>query len=541
MLLLESVAAQTPSFTFHGATWFDFFGTSVHGAGDVNRDGFPDVIVGAPSDSRARGFVQVLSGKDGIVLHTFSGDAINDQFGAAVGGAGDVDKDGYADILVGAPLDDNKGAQSGMVRVFSGRTGNILFTRDGDAAGDYLGQSVSGAGDVNKDGHADFIAGAAININGSQKGYARVYSGKDGSTLYTFRGDSAGDRFGTAVSGAGDLNKDGYDDILVGAPSDDNKGSQSGMARAFSGKDGKILFSVDGGAAGDEFGVSLDGAGDVDNDTFPDLIVGAWKADNQAMNNAGSARVVSGKDGSTLYTFLGDSASDLFGVSVAGGSDLDGDGRPDLLVGAHFDDDNGAQSGSARAFSGKDGKTLFTIFGDKASDQFGFSVSDVGDLNGDGFAEIIVGAPEADSSPINNDGLARIHSGSKAVLSADVFAIQFTNPGRQNLTMDAGKTNASRLYWIFGSITGIKPGVTLGSVHIPLNPDIYTDLALALPSPFFVGFRGTLDANGRATAAFVVPKNLPPSAGGTLFHAGLVYDAANNFYLASNAVPLRLY
>ncbi len=117
-----------------------------------------------------------------------------------------------------------------------------LYTFNGDSAGDYLGFSVGGAGDVNKDGHADLIVGAPGDANnGTDSGSARVLSGKDGKILYTFNGDSASDYFGRSVAGAGDVNKDGYPDLIVGAPFDANNGTNSGSARVLSGKDGKVL------------------------------------------------------------------------------------------------------------------------------------------------------------------------------------------------------------------------------------------------------------------------------------------------------------
>ena len=144
-----------------------------------------------------------------------------------------------------------------------------IYTFDGDSAGDELGRSVSGAGDVNGDGFDDLIVG----FRG-----ARVFSGADGSIIYTFHGDSAGDQFGYSVSGAGDVNGDGFDDLIVGAQGDDNNGTTSGSARVLSGVDGSILYTFNGDSASDWFGNSVSGAGDVDGDGYADLIVGAFLA-----------------------------------------------------------------------------------------------------------------------------------------------------------------------------------------------------------------------------------------------------------------------
>ena len=171
------------------------------------------------------------------------------------------------------------------------------------------------------------------------------------TTLYTFYGDSAGDEFGWSLSGAGDVNGDGVPDFIVGVRLDDNNGKNSGSARVFSGFDGSVLFTFNGDSADDRFGTSVSGAGDVDGDGFADLIVGAFRDDNNG-TDSGSARVLSGFDGSVLHTFDGDSAGDIFGFSVSGAGDVDGDGFDDLIVGAPFDDNNGTDSGSARVIAG---------------------------------------------------------------------------------------------------------------------------------------------------------------------------------------------
>ena len=406
VLLTVFVCAQAPSqsvlYTFNGDSPGDVFGASVSGAGDVNGDGFADLIVGAPNDDNngtSSGSARVLSGVDGSVLYTFDGDSAGDEFGISVSGAGDVNGDGYDDLIVGAPFDDNNGTGSGSARVFSGVDGSILYTFNGDSAGDWFGYSVSGAGDVDGDGFADVIVGAlSDDNNGSNSGSARVFSGLDGSVLYTFYGDSAGDCFGLSVSGAGDVNGNGYADLIVGAYLDDNNGSQSGSARIFSGADGSILYTFDGDSAGDVFGISVSGVEDVNGDGYHDVIVGALFDDNPYTGTtSGSARVFSGVDGSVLYTFYGDSASDRFGFSVSGAGDVNGDGFADLIVGAYQEKSPWPLPGYARAFSGLDGIVLYTLDGDSPGDHLGISVSGAEDVNGDGFDDLIVGAYGADA------------------------------------------------------------------------------------------------------------------------------------------------
>ncbi len=234
--------------------------------------------------------------------------------------------------------------------------------------------------DTDKDGIPDEVDSAPTNI--ALPGFSR---------LYTLNGDSANDYYGRSVSAAGDVNNDGYDDVIIGAYADDNTGADSGSARIVSGTNGSILYTFNGDGAYDNFGYSVSAAGDVNNDGYADVIVGAYGDDNTG-SSSGSARVFSGANGSILYTFNGDSASDYLGYSVSAAGDVNGDGYGDVMVGALYDDNNGTDSGSARVFSGVNGSILYTFNGDSASDYFGYSVSSAGDVNNDGYADVIVGA-----------------------------------------------------------------------------------------------------------------------------------------------------
>jgi hypothetical protein len=362
----------------------DSFGSAMDNAGDVNKDGVDDLIVGAHTDSTrgtSAGAAYVLSGANGSTLFTFYGDNSLDWLGRSVAGAGDVNGDGYPDLVVGAYGDDNTGDGAGSARVFSGANGAVLYTFDGQAAGDGFGFAVSGAGDVNGDGRADILVGAFQNDStGNNAGAAYIYSGANGSLLYTFNGDSAGDNFGWAVSNIGDVNGDDHDDVAVGAPYDDDNGSLSGSMRVFSGSDGSILYTLIGDQAGDLLGSSIGKIGDVDGDGHPDIIAGAYLADPNG-SAAGMARVFSGANGNSLYTFIGDKSGNYFGVSVSGAGDVNHDGRADVIVGS------GNGSGKARVFSGMDGSVLYSFMGDAF---LGAAVCDAGDLNGDGYADMAV-------------------------------------------------------------------------------------------------------------------------------------------------------
>jgi len=400
-------------FTRNGDSASDWLGYAVSGAGDVNGDGYPDVIVGAYGDDNngaGSGSARIYSGLDSSILYTFNGDSAGDELGISVSGAGDVNSDGYADVILGAYGDDNTAGNAGSARVFSGINGNILYTFNGDSGGDFFGYSVDGAGDVNNDGYADIIVGAYGDDNiVTDTGSARVFSGSDGSVLYTFIGDEANDHFGLSVGSAGDINNDGYADVIVGANQAKNTSVITGSARVFSGMDGSVLYTFYGDNSVDYFGGSVGHAGDVNNDGYDDVIVGANGDDNNG-NRSGSARVFSGANGDILYTFNGDHAEDYFGQSVAGAGDVDKDGYDDVMVGAYRDDNNGNGSGSARVLSGIDGSILYTLNGDSTTDSFGVSVSGAGDVNADGYADVIVGAYEDDNNG-SSSGSARVFSG----------------------------------------------------------------------------------------------------------------------------------
>jgi hypothetical protein len=397
--------------TFTGEAADDNFGYSVSGAGDVDNDGYADVIVGAPYNDVggiSAGRAYVYSGQTGGVLWTFTGEAAGDYLGWSVSGAGDVNNDGYADLIVGAPYNDGGGMSAGRAYVYSGQTGGLLYTFTGEASYDNCGHSVSGAGDVTNDGYDDLIVGSpGYDAGGADHGRAYVYTGQLGFLYRTFTGESAGDRLGSSVSGAGDMNHDGYHDVIIGAPYNDQGGDNAGRSYVHSGQTGAFLFIFAGGWTNCYFGYSVSGVGDLNDDGFDDVIVGAPGYD-WPVAGAGRAYVYSGQTGSVLASFFGDAASDNLGCSVSGAGDVNNDGHKDLIVGVFLSDETGTDAGRADIYSGHTGVMCFT--GAAAGDHLGYSVSGAGDVNNDGYDDLIVGAPHHDH-PRSNCGVTYVYSG----------------------------------------------------------------------------------------------------------------------------------
>ncbi len=571
VILVESLVGQSVLYTFHGGHPVGRLGRSVSDAGDVNGDGYADIIVGGLGMTES---VRVFSGLSGSTLYAFDGDPAYYDFDRSVSGAGDVNGDGYPDLVVGVAGQRIFQNLLGNAKVYSGLDGAVLYSIDGDppapaAPDDFFGWSVSGAGDVDGDGYADFIVGAfRDDNNGGNSGSARVFSGVNGTALYTFNGDSPFDQFGYSVSDAGDVNGDGYADLIVGASNDDNTGNDSGSARVFSGVNGVILYSHDGDSAGDFFGRSVSSAGDVNGDGNADFIVGAPRDDNEG-RFTGSASVFSGVNGTALHIFDGVSSDSSvvfaqgLGGSVSGAGDVNGDGYPDLIVGAPGSNINVLGSVSTHVFSGEDGGLLSSFSGDSPYEQFGFSVSGAGDVNGDGLADLIVGAPGLSlTGPGFTEskigiGFARVISGATLSLTSDVHNLSLDDGGTQTLSLAAGSNNANRNYLMLGSL-GSAPGFDFGRLHIPLNPDIWflvTILHGIVPEfdsrPFanpFGNFNGRLDSEGMATATFTLHEeslrnpglNDPALVGTSFWYAYVVRRGFFGIKMVSNAVPVTI-
>ncbi|MDY7078932.1 MAG: integrin alpha, partial [Chloroflexota bacterium] len=437
--------SATPDWTAESKQASAYFGYSVSTAGDVNDDGYADVIVGAygyedgqANEGRAYVYTGTVDGLGATPDWTADGDQVSAYFGYAVSTAGDVNDDGYDDVIVGAPGYDDGQTNEGRATVYFGSstgitTGAAGWTADGDQAGAYFGRSVSTAGDVNGDGYADVIVGAPYYDDGqTSEGRAYAYYGTaDGLSAtpdWTAEGDQAYAYFGMSVSAAGDVNDDGYGDVIVGAYGYENGQAYEGRASVYHGAADELSARPDWTAEGNQpyayFGYAVSAAGDVNDDGYGDVIVGApYYDDGQA--NEGRAYVytgtVSGLSTMPDWTAESDQVNGYFGRSVSTAGDVNDDGYDDVIVGAHGYGDGQAYEGRAFVYTGTAsglGTTPdWTAESGQAYAYFGYSVSTAGDVNDDGYADVVAGAPYYDDDQ-TNEGRVYVYTGTAEGLSA---------------------------------------------------------------------------------------------------------------------------
>ena len=528
----DSGWTSTGSVVISGITYTQYTnsGATLQVAPAVNQTGI-DTATGGGGGSGSNPTPPTLSGLDGTNGFRINGINTNDRTGDWVSLGGDVNGDGFADLMIGA-YNAPSGTGTGAAFLVNGASsfsatielsslnGSNGAQFNGLNTGDKAGETVRAIGDVNGDGFADLIVGVPNSDTGqANSGSAYVIFGKSSgftspSSLSAFDNGTNGFRIdaysgnanvGNAV-GTADFNGDGFADVLVGDPRD---GSNSGSAYVIFGKASGFSasvslaslgstdgFSLGGGATNDRVGSAISSAGDINGDGFEDIIVGAQQ-DNPNGTYSGRAFVVFGTasilgfvtlsslSGTNGFLLNGAAAGDKAGYSVAGAGDFNGDGFDDLIVGAANNDDGAANAGQAYVVFGKasgfsasndltasflDGTNGFRIQGLNANDELGHSVSGAGDVNGDGFGDvngdgfddIVVGAPGSGSG-VNASGFAYVIFGGSNVGTGGTFDLSGLN-----------NTNGFRLD---GVATGDQAGVEVSGGN-DVNGDGFDDVVI---------------------------------------------------------------
>jgi len=416
MVTSENFVIQT------GFNQADAYGEAVSSAGDVNGDGFDDFIVGARGDSQAgstsNGHAYVYLGSaDGIVsspVFTLTGENPTTEFGRSVGYAGDVNGDGFDDVLVGAHAYNE---HQGKVYLYLGSSNGLItepaLVISGENIGDEFGRSLYYAGDINADGFDDVLVGASgytetMAVQGKFYLYLGSSTGLNATPSVTYIGSAENGELGRSVFGAGDINGDGFDDVIIGAPGLTKGGESSnsiGIAYVFYGStDGLDVASptiITGDSIGDKYGESVSSAGDVNGDGYSDVIIGA-RDTNKAYVYLGSSMGLN----PTPMILIGNDHTE-YGRAVSSAGDINGDGYDDVMVGA-VGQSGGALYVYAGSANGISNEPLFIGMADQLGRGLGFYVALVGDINSDGYSDIIGGAPVGGE---NTQGQAYIYFG----------------------------------------------------------------------------------------------------------------------------------
>mgnify|MGYP006272886389 CR=1 FL=1 len=409
------------------------FGESIASAGDVDGDGVPDIVVGAPSEGEDRpGQAHVFSGATGAALATLTSDEPQKRGDFGIGVAGSANGTRGVRVIVTAPRESagDRAPQGGNLYLYEGASGSVEDDTDSpnESPNGRFGFSIESSPDADEDGIDDVVVGAPSEVVSDEPattGRVYVLSGEDGDDLAELEPPQEGVRlFGFSAAGLPDVNGDGVPDVVVGAvgTSTSSQPRFAGVVYVYSGEDERFLLSVSSpnGVEDGRFGSAVAHVGDTNGDGISDFVVGAPGERTGAGNEAGRAYLFSGSNGSLLHTLDSPTgqSSGRFGESVTGSVDVNGDGTPDVLVGAPSE---ASSAGRVHAFSGADGSFLATLQSprDAINGGFGTSLSIINDLDGDGTHDVLVGAT-GESAPDGTEraGAAYVFSGAPLVTGA---------------------------------------------------------------------------------------------------------------------------
>jgi hypothetical protein len=430
-------ALTDPPWVAEGNQSGENLGYSVASAGDVNDDGYEDIIVGAPNydngvndEGMALVYLGSPTGLSTSPAWTAESNQAYARFGQSVSSAGDVNGDGYDDVLVGAYSYDNGETDEGRAYLYlgssTGPSDSPAWTAEGNQASAYFGSSVASAGDVNGDGYDDVLVAASFYSSGETfEGRVFLYtgssSGLSSTPTWTAEGNQAFAYFGRSIACAGDVNNDGYDDVIIGAYYYDDPEYNEGCAFLYLGSSSGLSASPswigENNMSSSWFGSYVSSAGDVNNDGYDDVVVGAVGYHNPDTDEGAAYLYLGSTSGlltSPSWSAEGDQAYAYFGV-VSKAGDVNGDGYDDVIVGAYFYDNDTLDEGRVYLYTGSSSglstSAAWTAEGNQYNCMFGVSISSA-DVNSDGFSDIIVGAYNYDNGTADtNEGRVFVFTG----------------------------------------------------------------------------------------------------------------------------------
>ncbi|MDD3804119.1 MAG: FG-GAP-like repeat-containing protein [bacterium] len=495
---LFAVVSPTPNWYTEANVANTNYGSSVSNAGDVNGDGYDDLIVGASgyensetNEGRALLYLGSPTGLLTTPAWTVESNQASAFMGSCVSFAGDVNGDGYDDVLVSTPYYDDPDANEGKVEAYYGSASGLSATpnwvKEGNQTDVQFGNSASYAGDINGDGYDDIIIGAPYYDNGhADEGRVYVYygsaTGLDTIAAWQYESNQGSAVLGFAVSSAGDVNNDGYDDVLVGAFAYDNGQTNEGVAYVFYGSASGLAAAPNwtGESNQDQafYGLAVSSAGDVNSDGYGDIIVGAYAYDN-GETDEGRAYVyhgsASGLSATANWTNESNQANAHYGTAVGCAGDVNGNGYDDVIVGADWYANGEFNEGRAFVYygntSGLYAAPAWTGESNIASAGFGGCVSSVGDVNGDGGDDIAVGAMDLTNGQ-TGEGAAYVFYGSSESSLLGPFTLISPTGNDQS--------NFPTFYWHkpTGPVKDYKIFIDGGTVHFR---DTITDTSRVTP------------------------------------------------------------
>lgn len=374
-------------------------GLSIGNIGDFDGDGYDDLIVAdCPNnccDSRS-GTVYIISSQSFDTLATFIGEAPAIRFGKKVVGIPDVDNDGVNDVVITADVYQPSGVFGrGKLYFYSGKTGNLLFDFVGEGSQDQLGAGLACAGDANGDGVNDIIVGATLNDEASYNaGKAYILSGVDGTIVTEYVGENSHDGFGFFVGTIGDIYGDSKEEIFIGAPGYDAGAVNGGRVYILDVSSGDTVLTIDGYVPNGFLGGAVVTPGDINGDGVNDIVIGA---PGRYDTSVGAVYAYSGHDGSLLYSITGPSFTGQFGRFVFTVGDVNCDNYGDFIVTSYQNNDCGYWSGQINGISGVDGSVIFTHCGNASNEMFGWDGIGLFDSNANGVLDFWVGSLQYDA------------------------------------------------------------------------------------------------------------------------------------------------